>query len=54
MNRLTARVLDVSNVFQNKNITINERVYVSPPPCYMDQIEISYPNFPLNGYDGQC
>ena len=52
MHRLTAIISDLSNAFQNKNISINERVCVSPPPYYLDWFKISYPNFPLNRYDG--
>ena len=52
MNRLTARILDVSNEFHNRSFPIHERVYVSPPPYYIDWFEISYPNFPLNWYEG--
>ena len=52
MHRLTARILDVSNAFQNKNVTINERVCVSPPPYYLDWFERSCPNVPLNLDDG--
>ena len=40
MHRLTARILDVSNAFQNKNAPIHERVCVSPPPYYLDGFEI--------------
>ena len=32
MHILTARILDVSNVFKNKIFTIHERVFASPPP----------------------
>ena len=52
MHRLTTRILDVSNVFQNKNVPIYERVCVIPPPYYLDWFEMSYPNFPLNLDDG--
>ena len=48
MHRLTARILDVSNVFKNTNVPINEIVWVSPPHYYIDWFEISYPNVPLN------
>ena len=48
---LAARILDVSNAFQNKNIPIHERVCVSPPPYYLDYFETSYPNIPLNQGD---
>ena len=53
MHRLTAMILDVSNAFQNTNVTIHERVCVSPPPYYIAWFEISYPNVPLNINDGQ-
>ena len=36
MHRLTVRILDVSNEFQNTNVPINERVCVSPPPYYLN------------------
>ena len=52
MHRLTARILDVSNAFQNTNVPIHERVCVSPPPYYLNWFEISYPNVPLNQGDG--
>ena len=48
MHRLTARILDVSNAYQNENVPIHERSCVSPPPYYLDWFEISYPNVPLN------
>ena len=48
MHRLTARILDVSNAFQNTNFPIHERVCVSPPPYYIDWFERSYYNVPLN------
>ena len=50
MHILNTRILDVSNVFQNTNVTINERVCVSPPPYYLDWFERFYPNVPLNRY----
>ena len=52
MHRLTARILDVSNEFKNKNVPIHYRVCASPPPYYLDWFEGSYPNFPLNRDDG--
>ena len=51
MHRLTAKILYVSNAFQNKNVLIHERVCVSPPPYYLDWFERSYLNVPLNRYD---
>ena len=48
MHRITARILDVSNTFQNANFPIHEIVCVSPPPYYLDWFEISYLNVPLN------
>ena len=48
MHRLTSRILDVSNEFRNKNVTIHERVCISQPPYYLDWFEISYPNVPIN------
>ena len=53
MHRITARILYVVNSFQNKNVPIHERVCVSPPHYYVDWIERSYPNDPLNRDDGQ-
>ena len=53
MHRLNARILDVSNSFQNTNFTIHERVCVIPPPYYLEWFERSYPNVPLNQDDGQ-
>ena len=52
MNILTARILDVSNTFHNTNVPIYEKGCFSPPPYYLDWFEISYPNVPLNRYDG--
>ena len=52
MHMLTARILDVSNAFQNTNFPIHERVCVSPPPYYLNWFERSYPNVPLNRDDG--
>ena len=48
MHRLTEKILDVSNAFQNTNVPIYERVCVMPPPYYLDCFEISYPNVTLN------
>ena len=48
MDILTSRMLDVSNIFQNKNVYIIETACVSPPPYYPDWFEISFPNAPLN------
>ena len=52
MHRLTYRILDVSNEFQNTNVTIHERVCVSSPPYYLDWFERYYPNVPINRDDG--
>ena len=52
MYRLTSRILNVSNKFHNKNVPINERFFVSPPPYYLDCFESSYPNFTINRDDG--
>ena len=52
MHRLTDRILDVSNAFQDKNVPIHERVYVSPPPYNQYCFERPYPNVPLNRDDG--
>ena len=51
MHRLTARILGVSNAFQNTNVPSHERVCVSPPPYYLDLFERSHPNIPLNRDD---
>ena len=48
MHILTARILDVSNAFQNTNVPIHERVCVSPPSYYLDWFEIPYLNVLLN------
>ena len=52
MHILTARILDVSNAFQNTNVPIHERVCVSPPPYYLDWFKRSYLNVTLNRDDG--
>ena len=53
MHRLTDRILDVSNAFQNTNVPIHERVCFSPPPYYLDWFERSCPNVPRNRDDGR-
>ena len=35
MNKITDRILDVSNALQNNNVPIYERVCVITPPYYM-------------------
>ena len=50
IHRLTARISDVSNAFQNTNVPIHDRFCVSPPPYYFYWFEISYPNVPLSQY----
>ena len=52
MHILAASILDVSNAFQNTNVPIHERVFVSPPPYYLDWFKRSYPYIPLNRDDG--
>ena len=52
MHKLTARILDVRNSFQNTNFPIHERVCVSPPTYHLDWFERSYPNAPINRDDG--
>ena len=52
MHIIAARILDVSNAFQNTNAPIHEIVCVSPPHYYLNWFEISYPNVPLNQDDG--
>ena len=51
MHILTARILDVSNAFQNMKFPIHERFCVITPPHYLDLFERSYPNVPLNRDD---
>ena len=48
IHRLNARIVDVSNAFQNPNVPIHERVFFSPPPYYLVWFERSYPNVLLN------
>ena len=48
IHRLADRILDVINIFQNKNVPINEILCVSPPTYYLYWFERSYPNVPLN------
>ena len=52
MHKHTAKILYVSNAFQNKKVPIHERVFVILPSYYLDWFEISYPNVPLNRDDG--
>ena len=52
MHTLTARIFDVSNVFQNKNVPVHERVCVIPQPYYFDWFERSNPNVTINRDDG--
>ena len=52
MHRTTARILDVSNASQNKNVPIHEIVCVITPPYYLDWSERSYLNVPIFRYDG--
>ena len=52
MHIIIAMILDVINLFQNKNVPINEIVCVSPPPYYLDWFEKAYPNVTFNRYDG--
>ena len=53
MHRITARILDVSNAFQNKTFTIHEIFCVIPQPYYLDWFEGYYPNVLLNRDDDQ-
>ena len=48
MHRLTDSILDVSNSFHNRNASIHEIFYVSPPYYSLYWFERSYPNAPLN------
>ena len=52
MHIITATILDVSDSFQNTNLTIHKRLYVSPPPYYLDWFEKYYPNVSLNRDEG--
>ena len=52
IHRLTSMVLDVSHSLHNTNVPIHEIFCVIPPPYYLDCFERSYPNFPLNQYEG--
>ena len=48
MHKHTASILDISNAFKSTNVPIRERVYVIPPPYYLDWFEKAYRNIPLN------
>ena len=48
MHILTARILDVSNSFQNTKVPIHKRVRFGPPPYYLDLFEIYHPNVTIN------
>ena len=48
MNILTDKISDISNEFQNTNVSIHEIVCVSPPPYYIDWFDIYQPSVPLN------
>ena len=50
MHIFTARIFDVSNTSHNRNVSINEIVFVSPPRYYMKWFEKYYLNVPLNWY----
>ena len=52
MHRLTARILDESNAFQNTNNPFHKFDGVISPPYYLDRFEKSYPNVPLNQDEG--
>ena len=52
IHRTTGRILDVSNAFKNKNVSINEIFCVSLPPYYLNRFEISHTNVPINRDDG--
>ena len=51
MHRITDRILDVCNAFQNTNVPIHERYCICTPRYYLDWFEISYQNVPLNRDD---
>ena len=53
MHIITARMLDVSDSFQNTNVPIHEIVYVITSPYDLDWFDISYPNVTLNRCEGQ-
>ena len=42
MHILPARIIDVNNSFQNKNVPIHKKFCVILPPYYLDWFEISY------------
>ena len=48
MHRLTSRVFNFGNVFQNTNVPIHGIVCVSPQHNYLDPFERYYPNVPLS------
>ena len=52
MNTLTARILYVSNTFQNTNVPINEIICVIPSAYNLDWFEIYYHNVTLNRDEG--
>ena len=52
IHRLIASILDISNVFKNKNVPIFEIVCVSPSPYYLDWFENSCSSVPLSQYHG--
>ena len=52
MHIITARILYVSNDFQNTNFPFHEIFCVSPPPDYLNWFEKSYPDVPLDRDDG--
>ena len=52
MCRITTRIFYASNVFQNTNVPINERICVSPPTYYLDCFERYYSNITLNWHEG--
>ena len=52
MHRLTARMLDVSNAFQNGDVYIHERSCVIPPLHYLYWFEKNHPNVTINRDDG--
>ena len=52
MHRLTTNILDVSNVLQNTNSPIRLIFSVSPPPYYLEWLELFYPNVTLILDDG--
>ena len=52
IHKLTDRILDVGNAFQNTIFSIYKILYVITPPYYLEWFEKYHPNVPLNQYYG--